>query len=218
MSPHARSGETRMMAKGADHRTVLLRRGYVLEGITLGWNVAGVAVLAVAALAARSVALGGFGLDSLVEIGASTVVIWELSGAGTRRREVAMRMLGIAFFLLAAYLAVQGTLVLLLRFHARHSPLGIAWTAATAVVMLLLASGKEVTGRLLDNPVLRKEGRVTLVDGLLAAAVLAGLVLNAALGWWWADPLAGYVLLAYGLREGIGALVPRDVTAGIPKA
>ena len=96
--------------------------------------------------------------------------------------------------------------MLVARDHPGHSPLGIAWTALTALAMFALAAGKDRTGRQLDNPVLRTEGRVTLVDGLLATAVLAGLVLNAALGWWWADPLAGYVLLVYGAREGWAAL------------
>ncbi|HEY5075918.1 MAG TPA: cation transporter, partial [Acidimicrobiia bacterium] len=77
----------------------LLRLGYVLEGITLGWNVIGIAVLAIAAIAARSVALGGFGLDSLIEIGASAVVIWELSGSGEARQRTALRAIGMAFAL-----------------------------------------------------------------------------------------------------------------------
>jgi divalent metal cation (Fe/Co/Zn/Cd) transporter len=92
------------------------------------------------------------------------------------------------------------------RYHPHHSPAGIAWTAATAVVMFGLAVGKENTGRRLENRVLRTEGRVTLVDGLLASAVCLGLALNATVGWWWADPLAGYVILAYGMKEGWGAL------------
>jgi divalent metal cation (Fe/Co/Zn/Cd) transporter len=91
--------------------------------------------------------------------------------------------------------------VLVAGYHPRPSTGGIAWTAVTAAVMFALAAGKARTGAALDNPVLRTEGRVTLVDGLLAVAVLAGLVLNAALGWWWADPVAGYVLLAYAARE-----------------
>jgi hypothetical protein len=86
----------------------LLRRGRVLEGVTLGWNVAGIAVLAVAAVAARSVALAGFGLDSLIEIGASTVVLWELSGSGQDRQRRALRLIGGAFVALAAYLMIQG--------------------------------------------------------------------------------------------------------------
>jgi divalent metal cation (Fe/Co/Zn/Cd) transporter len=180
----------------------LLRFGYVLEGITLGWNFVGVAVLAIAAIAARSVALGGFGLDSLIEIGASTVVLWELSGVGEERRRRALQAIGVAFIVLGVYLAVQSTYVLVARYHPKPSPLGVGWTAITAVVMFGLAFGKARVGRALDNPVLRTEGRVTLVDAILATAVLVGLILNATLGWWWADPLAGYVILFYALREG----------------
>jgi divalent metal cation (Fe/Co/Zn/Cd) transporter len=187
-------------AEDATRRT-LVRRGLALEYVTLGWNVIGIVVLAVAALAARSVALAGFGLDSLIEIGASTVVIWELSGTGEDRRRRALKLIGAGFVLLAAYLLVQSTWVLATGFRPRHSPLGIGWTAVTAVVMFALAAGKARTGTALDNPVLRTEGRVTLIDGLLAAAVLIGLLLNSLAGWWWADPAAGYVLVHYALRE-----------------
>src|SRR5262249_20430058 len=158
------------------------------EYTTLAFNVLGIVVLAVAAIAARSVALAGFGLDSLIEIGASTVVIWELSGTGEARQRRALRMIGAAFAALAIYMLVQSTIVLVARFHPHHSTIGIAWTAITAVVMFALAAGKARTGHALNNPVLRTEGRVTLIDGLLATAVLAGLALNAGLGWWWADP------------------------------
>jgi uncharacterized membrane protein YkvA (DUF1232 family) len=189
-----------------ERKDVLLRHGFVLEGLTLGWNLVGIVVLAIAAIAARSVALGGFGLDSLIEIGASTVVLWELSGTGKARQRNALRAIGTAFVILAAYLAVQSTFVLITAHHAKHSLLGIVWTSATAVVMFGLAAGKARVGRALDNPVLRTEGRVTMIDALLATAVLAGLALNAGLGWWWADPLAGYVILFYGLKEGMAAL------------
>jgi divalent metal cation (Fe/Co/Zn/Cd) transporter len=179
----------------------LLRRGRVLEGITLGWNVAGIVVLAVAAVAARSVALAGFGLDSLIEIGASVVVLWELSGSGEDRQRRALRLIGGAFLALAAYLTVQSLLVLADGYRAGHSVLGIAWTAVTAVVMFTLAAGKARTGNALGNPVLTTEGRVTLVDGILAVAVLAGLAVNAAAGWWWADPAAALIIVFYALRE-----------------
>ena len=182
-------------------RARLLRRGFVLEYVTLVWNVAGIIVLAVAAVAARSVALAGFGLDSLVEIGASTVVIWELSGTGEDRQRRGLRLIGYAFAGLAVYLLVQSTVVLAAGYHPRHSVAGIVWTAVTAVAMFALAAGKARTGRALDNPVLRTEGRVTMIDGILATAVLAGLVLNAAAGWWWADPAVGYVLVYYAARE-----------------
>jgi divalent metal cation (Fe/Co/Zn/Cd) transporter len=182
-------------------RSAQLRRGFVLEYLTLGWNVAGIVVLAIAALSARSVALAGFGLDSLIEIGASTVVIWELSRTGEERQRRGLRLIGCAFAALAVYLLVQSTVVLAAGYHPGHSRLGIIWTAVTAAAMFALAAGKARTGRALGNPVLRTEGRVTMIDGILAAAVLLGLVLNAALAWWWADPAAGYVLVYYAARE-----------------
>jgi divalent metal cation (Fe/Co/Zn/Cd) transporter len=186
---------------GDQARQALLRRGFALEYVTLAWNVAGIVVLAIAAISARSVALAGFGLDSLIEIGASTVVIWELSGTGQQRQRRGLRLIGSAFAALALYLLVQSSVVLAAGYHPRHSEPGIIWTAITAVVMFTLAAGKARTGRALGNPVLRTEGRVTMVDGILATAVLLGLVLNAALGWWWADPAAGYVLVFYAARE-----------------
>ena len=179
----------------------LLRAGRRLEAATLGWNVVGLVVLAVAAVSARSVALAGFGLDSLIEIGASVVVLWELSGSGGERERRALTLIGVAFATLAAYLAVQSVVVLATRFRPHHSPLGIGWTAVTAAVMFALAAGKSRVGRRLGNPVLITEGRVTLVDGVLAVAVLLGLVLNALTGAWWADPLAGFVIVFYAVRE-----------------
>lgn len=182
-------------------RAGLLRRGFVLEYLTLGWNVAGVAVLAFAAITARSVALAGFGLDSLIEIGASIVVVWELSGSGEARQRRALRLIGAAFGALAVYLLVQSTWALVGGLRPERSVLGIAWTAVTAAAMFALAAGKSRTGRALGNPVLATEGRVTLVDGILATAVLAGLLANALAGWWQADPAAGYVLVYYAVRE-----------------
>ncbi len=190
-----------MTASADTRRRILVRRGFALEWVTLGWNVAGIIVLSVAAITARSVALAGFGLDSLIEIGASMVVIWELSGTGADRQQRGLRLIGGAFVALAVYLLVQSTVVLARGYHPRHSVLGIIWTAATAAVMFTLAAGKARTGQELDNPVLQTEGRVTVVDGILAVAVLLGLILNALAGWWWADPAAGYVLVYYAARE-----------------
>lgn len=192
--------------KRGNRRERLLDRGRKLEATTLGWNVVGVFVLAYAAIQAQSVALAGFGIDSLIEIGASTVVLWELADVNADRQRRAMRLIGIAFVGLAVYLSIQSTAVLVIGFHPRHSALGIAWTAVTAVVMFGLAFGKAKTGSALNNPVLQAEGRITMIDGILATSVLAGLVLNAAAGWWWADPLAGYVLLYYAVREAASSL------------
>lgn len=180
----------------------LLRRGLLLEYITLGWNVVGVVIVLWAAMAAHSVALAGFGLDSMVEIGASTVVIWQLRGIHEHREKVALRFISIAFFALALYILAQSAHSIWHRFHPGTSPGGIVWLALTFAAMLALAAGKHSTGTHLNNQVLKTEARVTLVDAYLAGSVLLGLALNAALGWWWADPLAGLVIVFYGVAEG----------------
>jgi divalent metal cation (Fe/Co/Zn/Cd) transporter len=192
--------------RAGGNRAQLLRRGLLLEYATLGWNVLGVVLLTFAALAAHSVALAGFGLDSLIEIGASTVVVWQLTDTGASRERAAMRLIGGAFMALAVYIAGQAAYVFLSGGRPATSRLGIAWMAITCAAMLALAFGKARTGAALDNPVLKTEGRVTLGDAYLAGAVLLGLVLNAALGWWWADPLAGFVIVFYGVKEGWEAL------------
>jgi divalent metal cation (Fe/Co/Zn/Cd) transporter len=185
----------------------LRRRGLRLEYATLGWNVVGSVLVLAAAVAARSVALAGFGLDSLIEIVASLVVVWQLwEMHAVEREKRALRIIGIAFLLLAVYIAVQSVYVLAGEARPHRSLLGIAWLALTAVAMFTLAAGKRVTGRALGNRVLLTEARVTVIDGLLATAVLLGLVLNAAVGWWWADPAAAFVIVYYGLREGWHAL------------
>ena len=140
-------------------RAVLLRRGFALEYATLAWNVAGIVVLAIAAISARSVALAGFALDSLIEIGASTVVIWELSGAGEERQRRGLRLIGYAFAALAVYLLVQSTVVLASGYHPHHSVPGIIWTAVTAAVMFALADGKARTGRALETLSCAPKGR-----------------------------------------------------------
>lgn len=188
---------------GHPQRSKLLRRGLCLEYITLGWNVVGVAIVGFAALATRSVALAGFGLDSLIEIFASIVVVWHLTGAGGNKEKLALRMIGAAFIALAVYIVVQTIYVLTTGGRPAPSPTGIAWLTATVIVMLALARGKLVTGRRLGNAVLIAESRVTVIDAYLAAAVLVSVALNAVAGWWWADLLAGLVIIYYAVVEGV---------------
>lgn len=199
----ARAGGMQPLSEG--RRSALVRRGLRLEYATLGWNVVGCLIVIAAAIAARSVALAGFGLDSVIKIFASVVVVWQLTGASRERERRALRLIGIAFFLLALYVLGQLIVTLLTRTRPDTSLLGIGWLAATLIAMLVLAYGKRVTGRALGNPVLATEAHVTLIDALLAAAVLVGLVLNALLGWWLADPLAGLVIVYYGFKEGRAA-------------
>jgi divalent metal cation (Fe/Co/Zn/Cd) transporter len=185
-----------------------LRRGLQLEYLTLGWNVVGSVVVLVAAIAAHSVALAGFGLDSLIEIFASVVVVWHLTGGASKQSErKAMRLIGAGFLALSIYVLVQSLYSLITQVEPHRSWVGIAWLAATFGVMLLLAWGKLSIGRRIDNAVLLTESRVTFIDAYLAGAILVGLVLNAAFGWWWADPLAALVIVYYGFREGRTALL-----------
>lgn len=181
----------------------LLRRGLTLEYLTLGWNVAGVVVLAIAAAASGSVALVGFGVDSLIEIVASAVVVWELRGeSGSQRERTALRIISVAFASLATYIAVQATFTFT-GGTARpgHSVLGIVWLAITVLAMWALAYGKHQTGTRLRNKVLITESRVTVIDGALATAVLLGVVLNTTLNWWWADPASSVIIMLYAIAE-----------------
>ncbi len=184
----------------------LTRRGLRLEYATLAWNVTAIGFVAAAAVLARSVALAGFTLDSGVEIFASVVVVWQLNGTATVEREHrAVRLIEIAFVALAVYLTVQTVVTLASGVRPDSSLLGIGVLAATAVVMFGLAAAKARTGRALSNRTLATEAKVTLIDGALAVAILTGLVLNAAFGWWWADLVGGAVIIGYALREGAHA-------------
>ena len=189
----------------ARSRARLLNNGLRLEYATLGWNVVGVVLLLWAAVAAKSVALVGFGLDSLIEIVASIIVVWQLTGVDAHREQRALRLIGAAFFALAVYVLLQSSYVLAVQRRPSPSPGGMAWLALTVIVMLALAYGKHITGNKLANPVLSTEARVTLIDAVLAFAVLVGLALNAEVGWWWADPIAGLIIVYYGFREGLHA-------------
>ena len=195
------------MSIESDARASLLRRGLRLEYATLAWNAGEIGFLFYAAAMSRSVALAGFALDSCIEIFASLVVVSRLKGVSDERRERhAERMIGYAFFALALFLTVQAVVTIVAAVHPDSSPLGIAWLAATVVAMFTLAAAKLRTGHALNHIVLVAEAKVTMVDGALAATILTGLVLNAAAGWWWADIAGGFVVIVYGIREGIHAI------------
>lgn len=179
-----------------------LRYGLILEYITLLWNIIGCLIVLFAAMMAHSVALAGFGIDSCIEIFASLIVIWQLKSINKRQELLAEREIGVAFLLLSVYIFLQSFLVIITQFHPQTSVIGIIWLFMTALVMFGLAYGKSKIGHALNNPVLLKEGKVTLVDGFLAVSVLTGIVLNGLFGWWWADPLSCMILVYYGLKEG----------------
>ena len=184
----------------------LLTRGLRLEYFTLFWNVVGICITAIAALRAHSIAVGGFGLDSLIEIGASAVVIWELTSTREQTRTKALRFIGVSFYGIATYILLQVSYLLWRGSHPAVSTLGIVWTAITLIAMVLLANAKRVTGTQLNNPVLRTEGKVTLIDAYLAGSVMIGLILNAVFHWWWADLASALIIVYYGFKEGAAAL------------
>jgi divalent metal cation (Fe/Co/Zn/Cd) transporter len=187
-----------------DQRTHrLIRRGYLLEYLTLVWNVVGFFVVIWSGIQANSIALVGFALDSVIEIGSSVVVLWQFADLANKKREIlSLRLIGTAFFVLATYLGLESIRSLLEQNRPETSVIGIIWLTGTFISMSLLAWGKAVTGEQLDNPVLKSEARVTFVDAFLAASVLLGLLLTAWLGWWWADAIAALVIVFYAFKEG----------------
>jgi divalent metal cation (Fe/Co/Zn/Cd) transporter len=178
-----------------------------LEYLTVAWNVLEVFFTIGLGIAAGSLALVAFGLDSLLEIFASSVVLWHLRGDGsgeaTRR---AMGLVAVAFFGLAAFLLAAAAQGLVSGREAEHSTLGIVYLAMTAVVMFTLSWRKRLLGESLANHPLEHEARITFLDGILATGVLLALVANLAFGWWWADPIAAALVGLAAIPEGLDAL------------
>jgi divalent metal cation (Fe/Co/Zn/Cd) transporter len=173
-----------------------------LEYLSVAWNLIEAAVAVGAGLAAHSIALVGFGLDSLIETFAAVVVIWELKGVGEDRERRALRLIALSFFALAAYVVVEAGRDLLVGAEAEWSLVGIALAATSLLVMPALGLAKRRTGQRLGSPTLVADSAETLLCAYLSAILLAGLVLNATLGWWWADPLAAVGIAWLALREG----------------
>lgn len=182
----------------------LRRRAHQLEYGTIAWNV-GEAFLTIGlGIAAGSLALVGFGTDSVIEIFASFVVLWnfrDTSDGGTNRERTALRLVAAAFTALAIVLLIAGLNDLLTGRRADESTLGIAYLAVTALVMFGLARWKQRTADALGSAALRSEAAMTRLDGMLSVLTLSGLALNAVLGWWWADPAAALVIAVAALNE-----------------
>ena len=188
------------------NRRRLERRGLVLEYSTIAWNVAEIFVTIGLGVAAGSLALVAFGLDSMVEVFASVVVVWHLrhpDRASDRITARALRLVSIAFFVLAAVLVAGVAWSVAQEHRPGESPLGVVYLAATALVMFGLAAAKRRVGIELDAEPLRAEARMTFLDGLLATGVLLSLVANAVLGWWWADAAATLLVAAAAFAEGV---------------
>jgi len=201
-------------ATSADLRR-LRRRGFGLEYFSVAWMIAEATVAVTAGILAGSVALTGFGLDSLIELASAVIVIWQLRGEtlGEDRDTRAVRLVGVTFFALSAYLTAAGIRDLVAAAKPAVSPAGLAITAAALLVMPALAVAKRRTGRGLSSRTLLADSAETAFCAWTSAAALLGIALNAALGWWQADPVAGLVIAALAVREGLEAWEDGDEDA-----
>lgn len=200
-------------------RPDLLRRGLRLEYLTVGWNVIEGVIAIGAGVAAGSIALIGFGVDSFVETISGMVLIWRLSAEARGRLDEdaververrAERLVGVAFLLLAAYVGFEAVRSLVQQEAPDASPVGIVLTALSIAVMLWLARAKQQVGEALGSRALIADSRQTYACWYLSVVALGGLALNAVFGWWWADPVAALGIVVLLVREGIEALRGED--------
>lgn len=191
--------------------TRLRRRGIRLEYVTIGWNLIEAGIALTAGFAAGSIALVGFGFDSMIEVVAASVVVWQLrheisGGADDEERERrALRLIAVTFFTLSAYVASEAVRNLVTGEPAATSTVGIVLASVSLVVMPSLAWLKRRTGQQLQSRTLVADSAETFLCAWLSAILLVGLALNATVGWWWADPLAALVIAWLALREGLEA-------------
>ena len=191
-----------------DHeRANQLRAGRRLEYFTLAWNLGEAAVAVAAGLFAGSIALIGFGVDSLVESLSGGVLLWRLqSHAGYESREhLARKLVAISFFILALYVAIDAGMTLQRHETPERSVVGIILAGVSIVVMPLLARAKRHVATRLNSRALHADSRQTDICAYLSVILLIGLVLNAVLGWWWADPVAALAMVPIIAKEGVEA-------------
>jgi len=187
-------------------RRVLQRRIRIIVAITIAYNVVEAAIALAAGTVASSAALIGFGLDSIVEVLSAAAIAWQFAAPDPEKRErVALRVIAVSFFALAAYVSVEATLSLIGVREAEHSPVGIALAAVSLAVMPFLSWFERRTGRELGSASAIADSKQTLICSYLSAALLLGLLLNSLLGWAWADSLAALVIAGFAVREGLEA-------------
>ncbi|WP_442914226.1 cation diffusion facilitator family transporter [Kribbella sp. NBC_01245] len=187
-------------------RRRLGRRAQLLAGASVSYNLVEAVIAISAGTIAGSVALVGFGLDSIVEVASGLIILWQFRHKLPETRERrALRLIGLSFFALAAYVGFESVRALLDRSTPDTSTVGIGLAIASLIVMPLLSRAQRRTGRALGSNAVVADGTQTLLCTYLSAVLLVGLVLNATLGWFWADPLAGLVIAAVAVREGIQA-------------
>ena len=191
-------------------RAVSVRRGVVLEYFTIGWNLIEGAVAITAGIIAISPSLAGFGLSSIIESLSGTALLWRLrvddEHTRGRREQIALRLIGASFLILAAYVLFDSVKTLIYHESPESSYLGIGVTISSLFVMPVLARRKRIVAAQIKSRALEADSTQTDLCAYLAAITLGGLILNAAFGWWWADPVAALLMTAIIVKEGIAAL------------
>jgi divalent metal cation (Fe/Co/Zn/Cd) transporter len=185
-----------------------VRRGRRLEYFTVGWNLLEAAVAIGAGLLAGSIALIGFGIDSLIETSSGAVLLWRLQEGkeGEKRERRALRLVGISLLALAAYVAIYAAKGLVLKERPEESIIGMILAAVSLAVMPLLASAKRRVAARINSRALVADSHQTDICAYLSAILLVGLGLNALFGWWWADPVAALAMIPIIVKEGMEAL------------
>lgn len=178
------------------------RRAVRLAWVTIAWNVVEAVVAIAAGAAASSIALVGFGLDSTVEVMSAVVIVWQFRGLSEDRERRALKLIAVSFFALGGYVSVQAIIDLLGASEPSGSAVGIGLAIASLIVMPVLARFKRRNGTSMGSATVVADSNQTKLCAYLSAILLGGLILNATVGWWWADPLAALVIAALAITEG----------------
>ncbi len=190
----------------ASRREILHRRIRLIVGITIGYNLIEAVIAIAAGSVASSAALIGFGLDSTIEVLSAAAVAWQFTRRDPERWEKpTLRVIAVAFFALALYVTATSVAALVTTERPEHSTIGIVLTAVSVAVMPFLSLAERRAGKELGSATAVADSKQTLICTYLSAAVLIGLIANSLLGWWWADAVAGLVIAAFAVREGIEA-------------
>lgn len=187
-------------------RMLCTRAGRRIEYFSIGWTSLEAIIGITVGIAAGSVALIGFGADSIIEVASSCVLLWRLAESSDKREKLAHKLVGACFFVLAAYITIDASSDLIAREAPRPTYLGIVYAAACVIVMPALARAKRRVADELDSNALHADSHQSDICACLSVILLVGLALNALLGWWWADPLAALCMLPIIIREGMAGL------------
>jgi divalent metal cation (Fe/Co/Zn/Cd) transporter len=194
-----------MSGARSQYRARWRRTALALAWATIAWNSLEAVVAIVSGERAGSIALIGFGLNSVVEVGSAVVVVWQFSGADVEREQRALKLIAGSFFVFAAYVAAQAAWDLAARSQPGESVPGIVLAALSLLVMPVLALAKRRVGQHMSSRTVVADSGQTMLCSYLSAILLVGLVANATFGWWWADPIAALAIAGLAVREGRAA-------------